>query len=133
MLTIRHQQALKYKLALEHKRLSPTIIKRRITVMRGVFDYIKGYIEQYVDSGAQTIPNPFRLIKGPKVQQDIMATKSLSETEINAFITSIVPERNTDIYREIAERDRCMILLHLSTGIRVSELVQAKPSSFYPY
>lgn len=133
LLEIRHQQAKKYVLELEHKKLSPTVIKRRISVMRGLYEWVKGYIEQYVDTGAKTIPNPFRLIKGPRVQQDIMATASLSEKEINELIASIQPEKNTGTALEIADRDRCMVLLHLSTGVRVSELVQAKLSSFQPY
>jgi hypothetical protein len=50
LLEIRHQQAKQYTLSLAARKLSPTIIKRRISVMRGLYDWIKGYIEQYTDS-----------------------------------------------------------------------------------
>lgn len=101
--------------------------------MRGLFNWIRGYFEEYGDKNTKIIPNPFHLIKWPKVQQDILATVSLSEKEINTLIASIISEKDTDAARNITERDRCMILLHLSTWIRVSELVQAKMSSFMPY
>lgn len=133
LLGIHHQQGKKYLLGLEQENLSPSVIKRRITVMRGLFDWIRGYFEEYGNDEHKTIANPFRLIKGPRVQQDMLATTSLSEKEINTFIASVVPDRNTDIARDIAERNRCMLLLHLSTGVRASELVQAKLSSFLPY
>lgn len=133
LLAIRHQQGKKYLLALEQANLSPSVIKRRITVMRGLFDWIRGYFEEYGNEKHKTIPNPFRLIKGPKVQQDILATASLSEKEINTFIASVVPDKDTETAKDMAERNRCMLLLHFSTGIRASELVQAKLSSFLPY
>lgn len=133
LLGIRHQQGKKYLLWLEQESLSSSVIKRRITVMRGLFDWIRGYFEEYGNEEHKIIANPFKLIKGPKVQQDMLATASLSEKEINAFIASVAPDKDTDIARDIVERNRCMLLLHLSTGVRASELVQAKPSSFLPY
>lgn len=63
LLTIHYQQAKKYTLSLSQANLSPSIIKRRITVMRGLFNWIRGYFEEYGDKNTKIIPNPFHLIK----------------------------------------------------------------------
>lgn len=133
LLMIKHPTAKKYLLFLENDlKLSADIIQRRLSVLNQFYQYLKDFAEQMVQENEKIIilKNPFKLIVTPKIQASHLKTSALTETEINKLIWVIVPRNQTDLEIQLKERDKLLILLHIHTGLRVSELLQTKPESF---
>lgn len=133
-LLLKHTHAKKYMIYLENNcnKLSPSIIKRRLSVLNQMFEYMKDYAEQITNENdkVKLLKNPFKLIKWPKVQQDSLKTSALTEKELNDLITVIIPEKDTELEIQTKQRDKLLILLHVQTWVRVDELLQAKLMSF---
>ena len=101
-----------YMLWLEREHMSAATISRRIAALRSFFDYLKTI-------GAVDI-NPAQNVKPPKV-----------EKRMPSFLTSEDMERlleQPDGHSVKGIRDKAMLELLYSTGIRVSELINLKLS-----
>jgi hypothetical protein len=61
------------------------------------------------------LSNPFLSINLPKINKDNLKTNVLTESELNALISSIVPEKNTEIEIQTKLRDKILISLHAQT------------------
>lgn len=115
------------------RKVGKSLIHRRIIALRGMYIFLKDYIEQFVDSGAKTIANPFKLIKVPKIQKNLLSTAPALSNDVNKLFEVITPDDPSSLsQRQSCERLKLMIALQASTGIRVSELLQCKIFAFEP-
>ncbi len=87
---------------------SPRTVTRVLSSIRGLFSYT-------VREGIR-VDDPSRDLQGPKLPRPL--PKVLSEKEIEALLAS------PDVSKPLGLRDRAMIELLYSTGIRVSEIVE---------
>lgn len=94
-------------LSLLFQRNGPTSIARKLSSLRSFFKYYvkKGFLEQ----------NPAKIIKSPKVPRRL--PQFLSADEIGSIL-AIEFKKNS-----LGKRDRAMLELLYSSGLRVSELV----------
>ncbi len=100
--------------SLRKKELAPASISRKISSLKSLFVYLKK--QQYIKT------NPFQDLVLPKIPKSL--PKSMSMAEVNALLDA--PDTSTFI----GLRDKTMLELMYATGLRVSELVNLKHSSF---
>ena len=100
--------------SLRKKELAPASISRKISSLKSLFAYLKK--QQYIKT------NPFQDLVLPKIPKSL--PKSMSMAEVNALLDA--PDTSTFI----GLRDKTMLELMYATGLRVSELVNLKYSSF---
>ncbi len=100
--------------SLRKKELAPASISRKISSLKSLFVYLKK--QQYIKT------NPFQDLVLPKIPKSL--PKSMSMAEVNALLDA--PDTSTFI----GLRDKTMLELMYATGLRVSELVNLKYSSF---
>lgn len=96
-----------YLLYLEREQMSPATVSRNIASLRSFFQYMVR-IHKLED-------DPTEHLKAPKVEKK--APEVLTEEELNALLAQ------PDTKKPKGLRDKTMLLLLYSTGIRVSELV----------
>lgn len=97
------------------KEVKPRSQSRIISGLKGFFTYL--VFEDYRDD------NPMDLIESPKIGRKLPDT--LSENEIDALIAAI------DLSKPQGERNRAIIEMLYSCGLRVSELTNLKLSDLY--
>ncbi len=99
-----------YMLWLEREHMSAATISRRIAALRSFFDYLKakGIIET----------NPAQAVKTPRVEKKMPSFISFEDME------KLLEQPDGHSVKGI--RDRAMLELLYSTGIRVSELINLK-------
>lgn len=97
------------------KSIAPRSQARIISGLRNFFDYL--VFEDYRKE------NPTDLLEGPKIGRKLPDT--LSENEINDIISQI------DLSKPEGERNRAMIEMLYSCGLRVSEMIQLKISDLF--
>lgn len=97
------------------KEVKPRSQSRIISGLKGFFTYL--VFEDYRDD------NPMDLIESPKIGRKLPDT--LSENEIDALIAEI------DLSKPQGERNRAIIEMLYSCGLRVSELTNLKLSDLY--
>ena len=97
------------------KKLSSRSQARIISSLRSFFEYL--IFEQLRDT------NPTDLIETPKIGRKLPET--LSEQEINQLINAI------DLSTDEGERNRAILEIMYSCGLRVSELIQLKISDLF--
>lgn len=97
------------------KEVKPRSQSRIISGLKGFFTYL--VFEDYRDD------NPMDLIESPKIGRKLPDT--LSENEIDALIAAI------DLSEPQGERNRAIIEMLYSCGLRVSELTNLKLSDLY--
>ena len=100
--------------SLRKKELAPASISRKISSLKSLFVYLKK--QQYIRT------NPFQDLVLPKIPKSL--PKSMSMAEVNTLLDA--PDTSTFI----GLRDKTMLELMYATGLRVSELVSLKYSSF---
>jgi len=97
------------------KKVAPRSQARMISGLRNFFDYL--IFEEYRKE------NPTDLIEAPKIGRKLPDT--LSESEINQIITQI------DLSTAEGERNKVMIEILYSCGLRVTEMIQLKISDLF--
>lgn len=97
------------------KKVAPRSQARMISGLRNFFDYL--IFEDYRKE------NPTDLIEAPKIGRKLPDT--LSESEINQIITQI------DLSTAEGERNKVMIEILYSCGLRVTEMIQLKISDLF--
>ena len=100
--------------SLRKKELAPASISRKISSLKALFIYLKK--QQHIKT------NPFQDLVLPKIPKSL--PKSMSMAEVNTLLDA--PDTSTFI----GLRDKTMLELMYATGLRVSELVNLKYSSF---
>ena len=100
--------------SLRKKELAPASISRKISSLKSLFVYLKK--QQHIKT------NPFQDLVLPKIPKSL--PKSMSMAEVNTLLDA--PDTSTFI----GLRDKTMLELMYATGLRVSELVNLKYSSF---
>ena len=100
--------------SLRKKELAPASISRKISSLKSLFIYLKK--QQHIKT------NPFQDLVLPKIPKSL--PKSMSMEEVNTLLDA--PDTSTFI----GLRDKTMLELMYATGLRVSELVNLKYSSF---
>ena len=100
--------------SLRKKELAPASISRKISSLKSLFIYLKK--QQHIKT------NPFQDLVLPKIPKSL--PKSMSMAEVNSLLDA--PDTSTFI----GLRDKTMLELMYATGLRVSELVNLKYSSF---
>lgn len=97
------------------KKVNPRSQARIISSLRSFFDYL--IFEEYRDT------NPTDLIETPKIGRKLPDT--LTENEINDLISAV------DLSHPQGERNRTMLELMYSCGLRVSELIKLNISDLF--
>lgn len=97
------------------KKIAPRSQARMISGLRNFFDYL--VFEEYRKE------NPTDLLEGPKIGRKLPDT--LSEKEINEIISQI------DLSKPEGERNRAMIEMLYSCGLRVTEMIQLQISDLF--
>ena len=100
--------------SLRKRELAPASISRKISSLKALFIYLKK--QQHIKT------NPFQDLVLPKIPKSL--PKSMSMAEVNILLDA----PNTSTF--IGLRDKTMLELMYATGLRVSELVNLKYSSF---
>lgn len=103
----------KYLKYLYDRKLNKNSICRKLSSIRGLYNYL--VMEEKINN------NPFNNISNPKKEQHL--PKFLTENELNKIFDVCSDESPTN------QRDKLIIELLYSTGIRVSELVNIKLSN----
>ena len=109
---LRHAE--NFIVSLRKKELAPASISRKISSLKSLFVYLKK--QQHIRT------NPFQDLVLPKIPKSL--PKSMSMAEVNTLLDA--PDTSTFI----GLRDKTMLELMYATGLRVSELVSLKYSSF---
>ena len=109
---LRHAE--NFIVSLRKKELAPASISRKISSLKSLFIYLKK--QQHIKT------NPFQDLVLPKIPKSL--PKSMSMAEVNSLLDA--PDTSTFI----GLRDKTMLELMYATGLRVSELVNLKYSSF---
>ena len=109
---LRHAE--NFIVSLRKKELAPASISRKISSLKSLFVYLKK--QQHIKT------NPFQDLVLPKIPKSL--PKSMSMAEVNTLLDA--PDTSTFI----GLRDKTMLELMYATGLRVSELVNLKYSSF---
>jgi len=89
---------------------------RILSGIRAFFDYL--YLEKII------VKNPTQLIESPKLKRKI--PQVLSVDEIRLILSSF------DMSEPLHRRNKAMIEVLYSSGLRVSELIQLKMTDFFP-
>ena len=100
--------------SLRKRELAPASISRKISSLKALFIFLKK--QQHIET------NPFQDLLLPKIPKSL--PKSMSMAEVNTLLDA--PDTSTFI----GLRDKTMLELMYATGLRVSELVNLKYSSF---
>lgn len=102
---------------MEDEDLRPKTIARKLSAVASFYAYVQAEVEE---QGGSMI-NPTRHVQRPEVGADFSETIALDEDELNAVITQA---------RLLGEVEFVAVLLLASTGIRVSELLNARTSDY---
>ena len=114
ILEVNLSDAENFIVSLRKKELAPASISRKISSLKSLFVYLKK--QQHIKT------NPFQDLVLPKIPKSL--PKSMSTAEVNILLDA--PDTSTFI----GLRDKTMLELMYATGLRVSELVNLKYSSF---
>jgi integrase/recombinase XerD len=105
---------LKYISSLDKKKLSGRTLARKISSIKQFFKFL---VTDKIRSD-----NPALYLEMPK--QDKLLPKAISKDNVNEMLSTIITENNPE-----GIRDKCMLEMLYSTGMRVTELIQLKYSS----
>lgn len=103
--------------SLEDADLRPKTVARKLSAVASFYAYLQAEVEE---QGGSMI-NPTRHVRRPEVGADFSATIALDEDELNDVIEAA---------RRLGPVEHVAVLLLASTGIRVSELLNARISDY---
>ncbi len=98
-----------------HRRNKKSSIARKISTLRSFFKYLVR--EQVIPS------NPAKSVSTPKVEKTLPTTLSVDEAFRLMESPQSIPEKSSEVSKEHRLRDRAILELLYSSGLRVSELV----------
>lgn len=99
---------------IREKKIKVTSFARYISSLRGFFNFLEA--NEYIKT------NPFDKIEGPKLSRDIPTVLTVEEVD---KILTIIPETKFGI------RDRAIIEVMYSSGLRISEVINLKTNDLY--
>lgn len=102
---------------MEDEDLRPKTIARKLSAVASFYAYLQAEVEEQ----GGTMANPTRHVRRPEVGADFSETIALDEDELNAVIEAA---------RQLGPVEYVAVLLLASTGIRVSELLNARTSDY---
>ncbi|WP_252097690.1 tyrosine recombinase XerC [Pseudoalteromonas sp. NBT06-2] len=108
-----------FSMQLKSKRLSSRTINLKLSCIRSLYKYLQALKIQQAAKNKQAVKplnNPAEAIKGPKFEKPL--PKNLDVDQMNQLL-EIPPEDS------LAIRDKAMMELMYSSGLRISELVNA--------
>jgi len=108
-----------FSMQLKAKRLSSRTINLKLSCIRSLYKYLQALKMQRAAKNKQSVKplnNPAEAIKGPKFEKPL--PKNLDVDQMNQLL-EIAPEDS------LAIRDKAMMELMYSSGLRISELVNA--------
>jgi integrase/recombinase XerC len=118
-LTVQPEHIRSFSMGLKSKGYSSRTINLKLSCIRSLYKYLQALKQQRALKSKQTsalLNNPAEAIKGPKFQQPL--PKNLDVDQM-AQLLEIPPEDS------LAIRDKAMMELMYSSGLRISELVNA--------
>jgi integrase/recombinase XerC len=98
-----------------HRKNKKSSIARKISTLRSFFKYL--IREQVISS------NPAKSVSTPKVEKTLPTTLTVDEAFRLMESPQSLPEKPSDVSKENRLRDRAILELLYSSGLRVSELV----------
>jgi integrase/recombinase XerC len=98
-----------------HRKNKKSSIARKISTLRSFFKYLMR--EQAIPS------NPAKSVSTPKVEKTLPTTLSVDEAFRLMESPQRIPEKSSEVSKERHLRDRAILELLYSSGLRVSELV----------
>ncbi len=98
-----------------HRKNKKSSIARKISTLRSFFKYL--IREQVISS------NPAKSVSTPKVEKTLPTTLSVDEAFRLMESPQSLPEKSSDVSKENRLRDRAILELLYSSGLRVGELV----------
>jgi integrase/recombinase XerC len=98
-----------------HRKNKKSSIARKISTLRSFFKYL--IREQVISS------NPAKSVSTPKVEKTLPTTLTVDEAFRLMESPKSIPEKSSDVAKENRLRDRAILELLYSSGLRVSELV----------
>jgi integrase/recombinase XerC len=98
-----------------HRKNKKSSIARKISTLRSFFKYL--IREQVISS------NPAKSVSTPKVEKTLPTTLTVDEAFRLMESPQSLPEKSSDVAKENRLRDRAILELLYSSGLRVSELV----------
>ena len=98
-----------------HRKNKKSSIARKISTLRSFFNYLTR--EQVIAS------NPAKSVSTPKVEKTLPTTLTVDEAFRLMDSPKSIPEKSSEVSKENRLRDRAILELLYSSGLRVSELV----------
>jgi integrase/recombinase XerC len=98
-----------------HRKNRKSSIARKISTLRSFFKYLTR--EQVI------VSNPAKSVSTPKVEKTLPTTLTVDEAFRLMESPKSIPEKSSEVSKEIRLRDRAILELLYSSGLRVSELV----------
>ena len=98
-----------------HRKNKKSSIARKISALRSFYKYLNR--EQVI------VSNPAKSVSTPKVEKTLPTTLTVDEAFRLMESPRSIPEKSSEVSRENRLRDRAILELLYSSGLRVSELV----------
>src|SRR3972149_176355 len=109
------RMAIRKYMSVLHRKNKKSSIARKISTLRSFFKYL--IREQVIPS------NPAKSVSTPKVEKTLPTTLSVDEAFRLMESPKNIPEKSSEVSKESRVRDRAILEIPYSSGLRVSELV----------
>ena len=109
------RMAIRKYMSLLHRKNRKSSIARKVSTLRSFFKYLTR--EQVIAS------NPAKSVSTPKVEKTLPTTLTVDEAFRLMESPKSIPEKSSGVSKESRLRDRAILELLYSSGLRVSELV----------
>jgi integrase/recombinase XerC len=109
------RMAIRKYMSFLHRKNKKSSIARKISTLRSFFKYL--IREQIIPS------NPAKSVSSPKVEKTLPTTLTVDEAFRLMESPKGIPEKSSEVSKQNGVRDRAILELLYSSGLRVSELV----------
>jgi integrase/recombinase XerC len=109
------RMAIRKYMSFLHRKNKKSSIARKISTLRSFFKYL--IREQVIPS------NPAKSVSSPKVEKTLPTTLTVDEAFRLMESPKSIPEKSSEMTKQNSVRDRAILELLYSSGLRVSELV----------
>jgi len=109
------RMAIRKYMSFLHRKNKKSSIARKISTLRSFFKYL--IREQIIPS------NPAKSVSSPKVEKTLPTTLTVDEAFRLMESPQGIPEKSSEVSKQNGVRDRAILELLYSSGLRVSELV----------